>query len=82
MLDKDILEDMVSVVEQSFELLDTQLSYNTDETLMRRLSTHYDTLTVEQVAAIQQATGHKDGEDKPCKVCKLIARKEYDLIED
>ncbi len=50
-----------------------------DDSLLRRLSKNYDNLSVEDVVAIRQATGHKDGEDTPCKACKTLAKTEMSL---
>ncbi len=49
---------------------------------LRRLQASYDKLSVEQIAVISQAIGHEDTEERPCKACKIIARKEFDMAED
>ena len=49
---------------------------------LRRLRSSYDKLSVEQIEVISQAIGHEDTEERPCKACKIIAQKEFDLAED
>lgn len=50
--------------------------------LLRRFRANYATLTPEQIGAVQQTLGHEDTEERPCKICRLIAQKEFDLAED
>ena len=52
------------------------------EAALRRLRSSYDKLSVEQIGVISQAIGHEDTEERPCKACKVIAQKEFDLAED
>ncbi len=52
------------------------------KSLLRRFRAGYDKLSPEQIGAAQQALGHEDTEERPCKICRLIAQKEFDLAED
>jgi hypothetical protein len=52
------------------------------DVLLRRFSAHYDTLSIEEIMTLRQGLGHQDGEEKPCKACRIIAKKEFDLAED
>lgn len=52
------------------------------DVLLRRFSSKYGTLSIEEKLAIRQALGHQDNERTPCKACRIIARKEYDQAED
>ncbi len=49
---------------------------------LRRLRSSYDRLSLEEIGIISQALGHQDTEERPCKACKIIAQKEFDLAED
>lgn len=55
---------------------------NSRDVLLRRFSRGYGKLNVEEIVQLRQALGHRDDESDPCKVCRIIARKEYDLAED
>ena len=50
--------------------------------LERRLRSNYDKLSLEQIQLISQSLGHTDSETNPCKTCRIIAQKEFDLAED
>lgn len=56
--------------------------HDSKEALLRRFSKNYDTMNVEEIMAVQRALGHKDTEEKPCKACRIMARREYELAED
>lgn len=50
--------------------------------LLRRFARKYGTLSIEDIAEIQQALGHQDGEESPCKVCQIMATKEVQLDQE
>ena len=50
--------------------------------LERRLRQNYDKLSLEQIQTIGQALGHTETEANPCKTCRIIAQKEFELAED
>ncbi len=52
------------------------------ENLLRRFQRQYDTLSIEDIAEIQIALGHQDGEENPCRICQIMATKEVQLSQE
>jgi len=84
--DKELLEgvtdQMVDVINSAVDYLVDMMSSDQDDIILRRFRQQYSNLTVEQIVQVQEAFGHDDGEEKPCKVCKIMAEKEFALAED
>ncbi len=78
----DMAEDMGPIIKAAMS--EVQEFFHTDghETLMRRFAKQYGTLSIEDIAEIQAALGHDDEEDKPCKVCQIMAAKEVQMSQE
>jgi len=68
---------MSGIIGRALTIIDENVGYHAEDTLIRRLRANYDKLSIEQIQAIMQTMGHRLGEEKPCPVCKIIAQKEY-----
>ena len=55
---------------------------DTRTVLLRRFRRSYRNLSVEEVIGIQNTLGHTKAEQKPCKVCQIMATEEFHLAED
>ncbi len=52
------------------------------ENLLRRFQRQYGTLSLEDISEISSALGHQDEEEKPCRVCQIMATKEVQLSQE
>jgi len=77
-----VAAEIVQMVGGSIDEVVNQVAQGGEETLLRRLRKNYDNLSIEDITAIQQAAGHQMGEQKPCKVCRLLAQEEFKRAED
>ena len=71
----DITDRFSGVVENITELMES----NSGDALFRRFRASYAKLSVEDIAAAQNALGHIEGESTPCRGCRLMAQKELEL---
>lgn len=76
---EQITDEILRVVDVGFTEVLGKLTVKRGEPLLRRFRENYANLKMEDIAAIQQAMGHHDDEDKPCPVCRIMAQKEYEL---
>lgn len=77
------------VTEEISEIIGTALTELTNvswqgskTTMLRRLRSNYENLTLEQIDAIRSVMGHSHTEERPCEVCRIMALKEQQLNED
>lgn len=63
------------------ELLDDFLGPSDDRLLML-VQKEYDNIPFDTMELVRTVLGHVDGEEKPCRVCELIAREEMKRSED
>ncbi len=78
----DMGGDLAPIVKNAMEELRQFFGSNGHDALLRRLRSQYDTLSLEQLAAIHSVLGHQDGEETPCKACKIMASKEVSLSQE
>lgn len=83
----DALVDIVSkrttkTVVAALAQIRRQVTTNPKQVLVRRLKAAYDNLEIEDIQAIQAMSGHVDGEEKPCDVCKVMADMEFKLRDE
>ena len=50
--------------------------------LLRKIARNYANIGVEDVQQVLQVSGHTGEEDKPCRICKVMASKTIELSED
>ena len=81
-LSENITQEIIRIGRAGLTEVRMRTIEDNSKALMKRLRSGYDKLTPEQIGAVQQALGHEDTEERPCKVCRLIAQKEFDLAED
>ncbi len=74
-----VSDDISPVVKAALQEVQEFLASNGHDNLMRRFQSQYDKLSIDDLAEIQIALGHQDGEDPPCKACKIMASKEVQL---
>jgi len=79
---EDTSEDISPIVIAALRKVEEFLVSNGHDNLMRRFQSQYDKLSIDDLAEIQIALGHQDGEDSPCKVCKIMAAKEVQLDQE
>ncbi len=75
-------EELTPIVKAALKEVEDFFGSNGMDSLMRRFRSQYDTLTLEQIAAIHQALGHQDDEENPCKACKIMAAEEVRLSKE
>lgn len=78
----DMAEEMAPVVIAAMAEVTEFFHSDGHDNLMRRFQRQYDTLSLEDIAAIQAALGHQDEEEKPCRVCQIMATKEVQLAQE
>lgn len=79
---QEIVGEITRIARMGFQDVRLRTLEDQRTVLTRRLQSRYDKLSIEQIKVIQQALGHTDTEDKPCKACRIVAQKEFDLAED
>lgn len=77
-----VMENVVGVVGDALDQFRTLTAENRRKTLLKKLSQNYEALDIATIMRAKVAMGHKDGEEKPCEVCRLIARKEIELMDE
>ena len=78
----DISDDLAPIVKAAMKEVEEFYHSSGHENLLRRLQRQYGKLDVDDIAAIQTALGHQDGEEKPCRVCQIMATKEVQLAQE
>ena len=78
----DIAAELSPIVKAAMKEVNEFFQSSGHENLMRRFQRQYDTLSIEDIAQIQTALGHQDGEEKPCRVCQIMATKEVQLAQE
>jgi len=74
-ISSDLADRFGGVVTQIEELMES----NGGDALFRRFQKSYARLGVEDIMAVQNSMGHREGEEKPCKVCREMAKQELRL---
>lgn len=78
----NIVNELEQVVQLGFsEVLGRASEGQETDTLLRRFERGYATLGLGDLLQVQQLAGHDPNEETPCKVCKIIAKKEVELAE-
>ncbi len=75
----DMGEDLAPIVKMAMKELQDFFGANGHDALLRRFKANYDTLSLEDIGAIHAAMGHEDSEERPCKICKIMAAEEVRL---
>ena len=78
----DIVEQLVGVLGEGMDGLLNDLIPDPDEGLIRKFARNYANIGVEDVQQVLAVSGHTGEEDKPCKMCKIMASKTIELSED
>ena len=78
----DVAGDLSPIVMAAMKEVNEFFQSNGHENLMRRFQRQYGTLSIDDIAQIQMALGHQDGEEKPCRVCQIMATKEVQLAQE
>ena len=78
----DMAEDIAPIVKAAMTEVQDFFHSDGHGNLMRRFQQRYGTLSIEEIAEIQSALGHQDEEEKPCKVCQIMATKEVQLAQE
>lgn len=53
-----------------------------DVTMLRKLRNQYAKLSLEQIASVVMASGHRNDETDPCEVCRIISKQEMSVREE
>lgn len=78
----DVAGDLSPIVKAAMREVNEFFQSSGQENLMRRFQRQYSTLSIDDIAQIQIALGHQDGEKKPCRVCQIMATKEVQLSQE
>ena len=78
----EMATEMAEVLNGAASSILNMFEDDSNRILLRRFRKHYDTLSLEDIVAIRMAIGHEFDENSPCKVCQIVARKEFELQED
>ena len=78
----DIADELTAVIGSGMDTLLSELLPDPDETLMRKFSSKYGNISVDELQAVIGVSGHLEGEPEACRVCKIMARKTIELSED
>lgn len=77
-----VAQELMRVIGPGINLVLETATQQSDNILLRKFKQNYDKLTLEEIQAVEQVLGHSDSENAPCYVCRIIARKEWELNED
>ena len=78
----EILEEVMSITQLGLADFQDQARHDADKSLLRRIRRDYDKLSLEETLQVAGALGHRNTEEDPCDICKLMAQKEFELSED
>ncbi len=79
---KMIMSDVVKLVEPTMAIMTDLTAQDSRKALLRKFKENYATLDLMTITRARSALGHKETEDKPCEVCRFIARKEISLQDE
>ncbi len=75
-------EELDGIVQAGFkDVIDRVGSGAEEDALLRRFEANYGKLGLDDLLQVQNLAGHDPAETTPCKVCKIIAKKEQQLAE-
>ena len=77
-----LAEEVGRISKAAFNDVQERTAQKGTDALLRRFRSLYGRLSMDEITAIQEALGHQDGEDPPCKACKVMAQEEYKRTED
>ena len=78
----DMLDSMTATVAETLDQFRVTTAANLHDQVFGKFKEQYATLDVETILKVRKALGHKSTEKKPCKVCRFIANKEIDLMDE
>lgn len=78
----DMAGELSPIVKAAMKEVNEFFRSDGHENLMRRFQRLYGTLSIDDIAQIQVALGHQDGEESPCRVCQIMATKEVQLAQE
>ena len=78
----DMAGEMSPIVKAAMKEVNEFFRSDGRASLMRRFQQQYGKLSIDDISQIHTALGHQDGEEKPCKVCQIMATKEVQLAQE
>lgn len=78
----DIADEISPIIKAAMAEVQEFLHSDGRDSLMRRFQAKYGILSIDDIASIQDALGHQDGEADPCRVCKIMATKEVQMAQE
>lgn len=78
----DAVTDITGRISGAMEGMYRLVEQDSKVALLRRFRRSYGKLSVGEIMGIRDTLGHAQGEQQPCKVCRIMATEEFRLSQE
>ena len=78
----DVVRDIADLAGGAITNVSRIVEQDSQHVLLRRFRRSYPKLSIEETIGIRDSLGHTKAEQRPCRICRIMATEEYRLAQE